>query len=141
MGVAIVSLIVLAIVGLVGGLLLFRVFGQAARDEDRLDGGGGEGGNRPTGSGEEGRRSLRLFLGRSASVLGVVVAVVGMVVDVNSAFVVTSVGIMLGGVGFGLGARRFGLAAVAASIVLLLFGLAVINGYVPGLNPPGYEQQ
>ena len=141
MGLAIVSLIVLAIVGLLGGLLAFRVFGRAARDEDRPDDGGGEDGGRRTSPGEGGRRSLRLFLGWSASVLGVLVAVVGMIIDVNSTFVVTAVEVLLGGVGFALGARRFGLAAVIVSIALLLFGLAAINGFVPGLNPPGYEQQ
>lgn len=142
MGLAVVSLLVLAVLGLLGGLLAFRVFGQAARGEEtRPHDAGDQEGSRRTGSDEGDRRAARLLFVRLVSVVGVLGAVVGMIADVNSTFVVTTVGILLGVLGFGLGARRAGIAAVAASLVLLLFGLAAINGFVPGLNPPGYEQQ
>ena len=54
---------------------------------------------------------------------------------------VTVVGIVLGGLGVALGARRLGIAAIVVSVAVLLFGLAAINGLIPGLDPPGYEQQ
>ncbi len=44
------------------------------------------------------------------------------------------VGIILGTVGYSLGARRLGTAAVVLSIVALIFGMAVSQGLVPGLE-------
>ncbi len=43
-------------------------------------------------------------------------------------------GIILGIVGYSLGARRLGTAAVVLSIVALIFGMAVSQGLVPGLE-------
>ena len=40
-----------------------------------------------------------------------------------------------------LGTRRLGVAAVVVSVVVLLFGLAVFSGLVPGLEAPGYNNQ
>ncbi len=142
MGLGVVSLIVLVILGLLGGLLLFRVFGQAAaRNEDRPGGGSDEDGSQQANLGEEGKRSVRLLFGRLASILGMLIAAAGVIFSVNSAVSVISIGILLGGVGFALGARRFGIAAIVVSVTVLLFSLAAINGLIPGLNPPGYEDQ
>ena len=44
------------------------------------------------------------------------------------------VGIILGVVGYYLGTRRLGTAAAVLSIVALIFGLAVSQGLVPGLD-------
>jgi hypothetical protein len=40
-----------------------------------------------------------------------------------------------------LGTRRLGSAAVVVSVVVLLFGLAVFSGLVPGLEAPSYNNQ
>ena len=140
MGLGVVSLIVLAILGLLGGLLLFRVFGQAAaRNEDRP--GGDEDEGQQANLGEEGKRSIRLLFGRLASILGMLIAAAGAIFSVNTATSITAAGILLGVIGFALGARRFGIAAIVVTVALLLISLAAINGLIPGLNPPGYETQ
>ncbi len=142
MGLAVVSLIVLAILGLLGGLLLFRAFGQAAaRNEDRPGGGGHEDGGRQANLGEEGKRSIRLLFGRLASILGILVAAAGAIFSVNTAISSTAAGILLGVIGFALGARRLGIAAIVVTVALLLISLAAINGVIPGFDPPGYEKQ
>ena len=142
MGLGVVSLIVLAILGLLGGLLLFRVFGQAAaRNEDAPGGGGYEDGGQQVNLGEEGKRSIRLLFGRLASILGMLIAAAGAIFAVNTATSITAAGILLGVIGFALGARRFGIAAIVVTVALLLISLAAINGLIPGFNPPGYEKQ
>ena len=142
MGLAVVSLIVLAILGLLGGLVLFRVFGQAAaRNEDRPGGGGDEDGGQQANLGEEGKRSIRLLFGRLASILGMLIAAAGAIFSVNTATSITVAGILLGVIGFALGARRFGIAAIVVTVALLLISLAAINGLIPGFDPPGYEKQ
>ena len=142
MGLEVVSLIVLAILGLLGGLLLFRVFGQsAARNEDRPGGGGDEDGGQQANLGEEGKRSIRLLFGRLASILGMLIAAAGAIFSVNTATSITAAAILLVAIGFALGARRFGIAAIVVTVALLLIILAAINGLIPGFDPPGYEKQ
>ena len=88
----------------------------------------------------ERKSGLKLLYGRIASVLGVLAAVPGLFI-IHQVTFFSFVGILLGTLGFGLGARRFGIAAVIISAVILLFGLAAINGLIPGLNPAGYSDQ
>ncbi len=88
----------------------------------------------------ERKSRLKLFYGRLASALGVLMAVPGLFF-VNQVTSFSILGVLLGTLGVGLGARRFGIAAVIISVVILLFGLAAINGLIPGLNPPGYNDQ
>ncbi len=88
----------------------------------------------------ERKSSLKLLYGRLASALGVLIALPGLFF-INQVTLLSFLGILLGAIGFGLGARRFGIAAVIISAVILLFGLAAINGLIPGLNPPGYSDQ
>ncbi len=142
-GLGVVSLIVLAILGLLGGLLLFRVFGQAAaRNEDAPGGGGDEDGSQQANLGEEGKRSIRLLFGRLASILGMLIAAAGVIFRVSDTAVpISAAGILLGVIGFALGARRFGIAAIVVTVALLLLSLAAINGLIPGFDPPGYETQ
>jgi len=139
----VVSLIILAILGLLGGLLLFRVFGQAAaRNEDRPGGEGDEDGGQQANLGEEGKRSIRLLFGRLTSIFGMLIAAAGVIFRVSDTAVpTTAAGILLGVIGFALGARRFGIAAIVVTVALLLISLAAINGLIPGLNPAGYEKQ
>jgi len=138
----VVSLIVLVILGLLGGLVLFRVFGQAAaRNEDRPGGGGDEDGSQQANLGEEGKRSIRLLFGRIASILGMLIAAAGAIFSVNTSTSITAAGILLGVIGLALGARRLGIAAIVVTVALLLSMLAAINGLIPGFDPPGYEKQ
>ena len=142
MGLAVVSLIVLVIGGLLGGLLLFRVFGQAAaRNENRPGGGGDEDGGQQANLGEEGKRSILVLFGRLASILGMLIAAAGAIFSVSTASSITAAGILLGVIGFALGARRLGIVAIVVTVALLLLSLAAINGLIPGLNPPGYKEQ
>jgi cytochrome c biogenesis protein CcdA len=50
-------------------------------------------------------------------------------------------GIVSGALGTVLGTHRLGIAAVVVSVAVLLFGLAVFGGLVPGLDVPGYNDQ
>ena len=88
----------------------------------------------------ERKSSLKVFYGRLASALGVLIAVPGLFFVTQVTFL-SFLGILLGALGVGLGARRFGIAAVIISSLILIFGLAAINGLIPGLDPPGYSDQ
>ncbi len=89
--------------------------------------------------GGTGSRSRSLF-GRLSSVLGILLALAG-AFFVNNVLTLTLLGIVLGALGTVLGTRRLGIAAVVVSVVVLLFGLAVFSGLVPGLEAPGYNNQ
>ena len=82
----------------------------------------------------------RSFFGRLSSVLGILLALAG-AFFVNNVLTLTLLGIVLGAFGTVLGTRRLGIAAVVVSVVVLLFGLAVFSGLVPGLEAPGYNNQ
>ena len=82
----------------------------------------------------------KLLLGRVASVLGILVAL-SVVFVPNSATIATFSAIVLGGVGYVLGARRLGAAAAIIAVVALIFGFMAINGYIPGIDPPGVNEQ
>ncbi len=145
MGIAIVSLIVLAILGAIGGLLLSRVFGAAAaRNEDRPRGGEdepeGRGRARPgDGSDEAGKREAGLFFGGIAAALGALTGVMGAVLVLlgdsqMGAVPAAFVGILMAVAGFSLGARRLGRVAVVLSVVALLFAVMAAQGLVPGVE-------
>ena len=72
--------------------------------------------------------------------LGILLALAG-AFFVNNVLTLTLLGIVLGALGTVLGTRRLGIAAVVVSVVVLLFGLAVFGGLVPGLDAPGYNDQ
>ena len=82
----------------------------------------------------------KLLLGRVASVLGILVAI-SVVFVPNSATIATFSAITLGGVGYILGARRLGIATVVIAVVALILGYLAISGYIPGINPPGVNEQ
>src|SRR5215204_2170456 len=138
-GLAVVSLIVLALVGALGGLVLARVFvSAAARNEDRPGGAGDdEGGRGRDDPGEEeegpneaaGKRQAGLLLGGATAALGALTGVAGAVAAVfpdllPGAVPAASAGVLMGMVGYLLGARRLGRAAAVLSAVAPLLGEA-----------------
>ena len=146
MSIAIASLIALAILGALGGLVLSRVFGAAAaRNEDRPRGGEdgeGRGRTRP-GDGslddEAGKRQTGLFIGGTAAALGALMGVAGVVLvllgdSLMGAVPVAFVGILMGAAGYSLGARRLGRVAIVLAVVALLFAVAASQGMVPGVE-------
>jgi hypothetical protein len=82
----------------------------------------------------------RWFFGRLSSVLGILLSLTG-IFFVNNVLTLSLLGIVLGALGTVLGTRRIGIAAVVVSVVVLLFGLAVFSGLIPGLDAPGYNDQ
>ncbi len=72
--------------------------------------------------------------------LGILLALAG-ALFVNNVLTLAFLGIILGALGAVLGTRRLGVAAVVVSVVVLLFGLAVFSGLIPGLDAPGYNNQ
>ena len=134
MGLAIVSLIVLVILGALGGLFLFRVLGQsAARNEERPGGGEEEDESQQANLGEEGKRSIRFFFGAALAVLSMLVGVAVLVSAVtgvgdfaNSLVPGAFLGCILGVGGYFLGARKLGVGAVVFTVVaLVLAGLVM----------------
>ena len=147
LGLAVVSLVVLAVLGALTGLVLSRVFGAAGgRNQKRS--GGRSGGSRGQLSEEEMREEAEALrrtgpiLGVAASAAGVPLALVGAVLATGIAgrasftdtVPATTLAIFLGLIGYFLGARRVGRAAVIFAVVALLFGLFASQGYVPGLE-------
>jgi hypothetical protein len=152
-GIAVVSLIVLALVGALGGLVLARVFGAAAaRNEDRpggagddeeegrgREGPGEEGPNEEAGKGQAGR-----LLGAAIAALGALTGAAGAVAAMFQGFLpgavpATSAGILMGMVGYFLGARRLGRAAAILSAVALVLGAAASQGLVPGVEQSDHQ--
>ena len=136
MGLAVVSLIVVAIFGAVAGLVLFRVFGAAAARNPAVEGGEDRG---SVGGGIE---QLGPLVGAGAAVLGILLGVIGAVVafsenTIDSAVPAASMGIVMGLVGYFLGARGRGRAAVVVAAVALMFGLMVSQGMVLGGRTDG----
>ena len=83
---------------------------------------------------------IKLLLGQVASVLGILVAI-SVVFVPNLATIATFSAIALGGVGYVLGARRLGIVALIIAVVALVFGFLAISGYIPGIDPPGVNEQ
>ncbi len=127
MGLAVVSLIVLAIIGALAGFLFSRVLGAAAaRNENQAEGGSEEDGNPQGGLGEETRRSVWFFLGMGAAGSAILIDVTAMAFAFagseefwNSAIPVAFLAFTLAMVGYFLGARMVALGAMAFTVVAL----------------------
>ena len=147
MGIAVVSLIVLALVGALGGLVLARVFGAAAaRNEDRAGGAGDEEeGRGREGSGEEaGKGQAGRLLGAAIAALGALTGAAGALAAMFQGFLpgavpATSAGILMGMVGYFLGARRLGRAAAILSAAALVLGAAASQGLVSGVEQSDHQ--
>ena len=147
MGIAVVSLIVLALVGALGGLVLARVFGAAAaRNEDRPGGAGDEeeGSGREGPNEEEGRGQAGRLLGAAIAALGALTGAAGALAAMFQGFLpgavpAASAGIFMGMVGYFLGARRLGRAAAVLSAVALVLGAAASQGLVPGVEQSDHQ--
>ncbi len=90
---------------------------------------------------DEGRaKQARSLFGLAAAALGILLALAVVLIAVTQqgsvlgATTTALVGIILGILGYSLGARRLGTAAAILSIVALIFGMAVGQGLVPGLE-------
>ncbi len=90
---------------------------------------------------DKGRASqARSLFGLAAAALGILLALAVVLIAVTQqgsvlgATTTALVGIILGIVGYSLGTRRLGTAAAVLSIVALIFGMAVGQGLVPGLE-------
>ena len=152
MGLAVVSLIILVISGVVAGLVLARAFGAAAARNEKRPGGEQEGekleqtGCAAEDHGKSGvnKRQTRLFFGGAAAVVGIVLGLAGAVSAFSEATLMnavpaTSLGMVLGVVGYSLGSRRLGGLASVLSVVALLFGMMVSQGVVPGVEPSDHS--
>ena len=151
MGLAVVSLLVLAVMGAVGGLVLARVFATAAARNERRPGGDEDGGERGrTGSGagsgsdQEGKRLAGLLIGGATAAMGILTGLLGLATAFSeftfpNTVVLTSMGIVMGLVGYAVGARKLGAAAAVISAAALIIGVAASQGYVPGVEPADHS--
>ncbi len=81
---------------------------------------------------------VKLLAGRIASVFGMI-AGAAVVFTANAALIFSFLGVALGVTGYVLGARRLGFAAVLVAVAGLILGAMIINDLIPGLNPPGVD--
>ena len=85
-------------------------------------------------------KQARSLFGLAAAALGILLALAVVLIAVTQQGSVLGttttalVGIILGIVGYSLGSRRLGNTAAVLSIVALIFGMAVGQGLVPGLE-------
>ncbi len=134
MGAAIVSLIVLTIVGAIGGLVLSRVLaGAPARNEDAPGDGENEGGGQEDNLSEENKRSFRFFLGAGAAISAVLISVAAVVSAFSTDIQFESTGLpagflgfILGLLGYFLGARKLGAMAIVFTVLAAVLGAVVI---------------
>ena len=144
-----VSLIVLAILGALGGLVLSRVLGEAGARNQKRPGGGGESGSAQGQPSDGEIRDEAEAIRRTGPLLGAATAAMGLPLALFGAFLATgilgdasftdtvpatTIAAFLGLIGYFLGARRFGRAAMIFAIVALMFGLLASQGYVPGIE-------
>ena len=120
-----------------------RIFGAAiTRNQNRTEGAQDEGERNLMSDetrGSKARMQPIRFLGWVLASFGILLAVAGAIFafvqgDVNTAVSSTFVGIVLGLAGFLMGVRRIGATAVVLSVIALMFGLAVSQGLVPGVE-------
>lgn len=81
--------------------------------------------------------SMKTTLGAVLSGGGVLLAVIGFIIPFISSgasIALGGLGIALGIAGYTLGARRLGPAAIALCVLAMFFGLAVSQGFVPGME-------
>jgi hypothetical protein len=143
LSIAIASLIVLVIFGVLAVLVLGRVFRAAVdRNENRPGGEEDEGGRDPTGhdpGAEKARRSMTRSFGGGLAALGILLAGAGAVsafdeVSLNNVVPAAFVGGVLGLAGYFMGARRIGAMATIVSVVALMFGVGASQGLIPGVE-------
>lgn len=143
MGLAIVSLIVLVLLGTFAGLILARVFGAAAgRNQKRPGGEEDKGGRDLMGADAEAKKArgrMRGSLGWALAALGILLAAVGAASSFDEVFMNDTVpaaflGIFLGLAAYLLGARKIGATAAVLSIAALMFGVGVSQGLLPGME-------
>ena len=135
MGLAIVSLLVLAIIGALAGFILARIFGSAAaRNENQTGVGSEEDGNPQGGLGEETSRSVWFFLGMGAAGSAILIDVAAVVSAffndqqfVNNAVPVAFLAIMLAIIGYLLGARMLAVGAVVFTVIALAVAAAIVQ--------------
>lgn len=137
MGLAVVSLLILVILGAGGGLVLSRVFaGAGARNEDAPGDGDGEGGGEQADLTEENKQSIRSFLGMSAAMVAIltnvlaVAALVGFtffdnILVSNSGLPIIFFALVLAVAGYALGARRLGIAAIVLTLAVGVLGTVI----------------
>jgi hypothetical protein len=133
--VAVVSMIVLVIVGALGGLLFFRTFGGAvARNENQPVGEDDETGNPQGNLREETRQSIWFFLGVGASVSAILIDVAGVATAfsgaqefLNDAVPIAFLALVLATVGYFLGARMLAAGAIVFTVIALALAAAVIQ--------------
>ena len=150
MSIAVASLILVAIVALVAVPVFGRVVGVATRRNDDRPGGGGEGGSaegQPSAEEvhEEGQALKRFgpILGAGAAVTAILMGLVGAIFATGivgdasylNTIPMTSLGTFLGIIAYIMGAERWARVAIVFTMVALMFGVAVSQGYVPGLEP------
>ena len=131
MGAAIVSLIVLTIVGALGGLVLSRVLAGAPASNE--DAGENEGGGQEDNLSEENKRSFRFFLGAGAAITAMLIsaAAVASAFSADIQFESTGLpagflGVILGLLGYFLGAHRLGAMAIVFTVLAGVLGAVVI---------------
>ena len=135
MGLAIVSLIVLAIIGALAGFILARIFGAAAARNENQSGGGSEEDVNPQGGlGEETRRSVWFFLGMCAAGSAILVDVAAVISAffndqqfVNNAVPVAFLAFMMAIIGYLLGARMIAVGAVVFTVIALTVAAAIVQ--------------
>ena len=143
MGLAIVSLIVLVLLGALAGLILARVFGAAtARNQKRPGDGEDRDGRDLMGDDAEAKKArgrMRRSLGWALAAFGILLAVVGAAssfdeVFMNDAVPLAFLGTVLGVAAYMFGARRMGASAAVFSVVALIFLVGVSQGVLPGVE-------
>jgi hypothetical protein len=135
LSVAIVSMIVLVIVGALGGLLFFRTFGGAvARNENQPEGKDDEAQSSQGSLREETRRSIWFFLGVGASVAAMLIDIAGVATAfsgsqefLNDAVPIAFLAFALAVVGYFLGARMLAAGAIVFTVIALALAAAVIQ--------------
>lgn len=95
-----------------------------------------------TDRGRKRKDALKVLLGRTCRVVGLLFGAGGIVFASLSARVKVSseaVGMVLGPVGHFLGVRRLGAATIAGGAIALFFMAAASTGLVPGVAPRGTD--
>ena len=98
-------------------------------------------------SGKDGRQETpiedpKLFWGRAACWLGIILGVVGMVVaffGTGASILPGATGAFLGIVGYFLGVNRLGTITIILCTAVLFFGLAASQGLIPGIEGNDYD--
>jgi hypothetical protein len=143
LGLAIVSLIVLVLLGALASLILARVFGSAAaRNQKRPEGGKDKGGRDLMGDDVEAKKArgrMRRSLGWALAAFGILLAAVGAALSFDEVFMNDAVplaflGTVLGVAAYMFGARRIGASAAVFSVVALIFLVGVSQGIIPGVE-------